>query len=81
MIPIVGLVGRATPRRRSPHPRRRPRARAGPLISPTARPPIAAGKMTSIPSRCGSTIASPSVTPANVARFHGIRVVTIAGYQ
>src|SRR4029079_8638915 len=52
-----------------------------PLTSPTASPIIAAGKITSIPSRFGSTIASPIDTPANVAIFHGINVVTTAAYQ
>src|SRR5262245_18061218 len=47
----------------------------------TARPAIAAGKITSIPSRAGSTIAAPSVTPASVARFQGMRVQAIAAYQ
>ena len=34
-----------------------------------------------MPNRLGSTIASPSITPANVAMFQGMRVVTIAGNQ
>ena len=52
-----------------------------PEIRRTARPAIAAGKMTSMPSFAGSTIAAPIVTPASVARFHGMSVVTIAAYQ
>ena len=52
-----------------------------PEMRRTASPAIAAGKITSIPSRDGSTIDAPIVTPASVARFQGINVVTIAAYQ
>jgi len=43
-----------------------------PVTSPTASPAIAAGKITSMPSRSGSTIASPIRTPASVAKNHGM---------
>ena len=36
-----------------------------PVMSPTARPIIAAGKMTSMPSRAGSGICAPRTTPAD----------------
>jgi hypothetical protein len=52
-----------------------------PVISPTARPPIAAGKMTSRPNRAGSGMLPPIVTPTSVARFQGIHVLTIAPMQ
>ena len=80
MIPIVGLMRSdavtpiAAPASAATSSRR-------PVMSPTARPAIAAGKMTSMPNRLGSTTASPSITPAKVARFQGMRVVTTAGYQ
>ena len=60
MIPIVGADDERRRRRRPP-----PRPTAAtisrrPVIRPTASPTIAAGKMTSIPNRFGSTIASPT---------------------
>ena len=52
-----------------------------PVINPTASPAIAAGKITSMPSRSGSTIASPIRTPASVAKNHGMNVTPIAANQ
>ncbi len=52
-----------------------------PVMSPTARPPMAAGKMTSSPKRAGSGMLPPIVTPTSVATFHGMNVLTIAPIQ
>ncbi len=52
-----------------------------PVMSVTAIPIIAAGKMTSIPNRDGSGICPPRTTPASVARFHGRNVKTSAEIQ
>ena len=68
-IPIDGLETSATPTA-TPAPTMAATSSRRPVISPTASPIIAAGKMTSMPSRPGSGICAPSTTPARVARIH-----------
>ena len=76
-MPIDGLETSATPTA-TPAPTMAATSSRRPVISPTARPIIAAGKMTSMPSRAGSGICAPRTTPASVARFHGMNVAPIA---
>ena len=80
MIPIGGPATSATPT-----PTAAPAIAATisrrPLIRPTARPIIAAGKITSIPNCSGSGIEPPTITPASVARFHGMNVAPMPATQ
>ena len=80
MIPAAGSQASATPTAMIA-PARAATSSRRPVISPTARPPIAAGKMTSSPNRVGSGMLPPIVTPMSVARFHGMKVLTIAPIQ
>ncbi len=64
-----------------PAPARAATSSRRPVMRPTARPTIAAGKMMSMPNRVGSGIWPPSSTPASVARFHGMKVTAIAAIQ
>ncbi len=79
-MPTDGLETRATATA-TPAPTMAATSSRRPVISPTARPTIAAGKMMSMPSRAGSGICDPMATPAMVARFHGMKVTAIAATQ
>ncbi len=79
-IPMAGLDASATTTATSA-PTIAATSSRRPVMSPTARPTIAAGKMTSMPKRAGSAICAPSTTPARVATFHGMNVATIAPNQ
>ena len=69
-IPIDGLLTSATPTA-MPAPTMAATSSRRPVMSPTASPIIAAGKMTSMPSLPGSGICAPRTTPASVARIQG----------
>ncbi len=80
MIPIDGLDSNATITP-TPAPTIAATSSRRPVMSPTARPIMAAGKMMSIPNRAGSGIEPPAYTPASVARFHGMKVAAIPAIQ
>ena len=79
-MPIAVLDASATPTA-TPAPTMAATSSRRPVTSPTASPIMAAGKMTSMPRRAGSGICAPRITPASVARFHGMNVAPTAPIQ
>ena len=80
MMPTAGLDNSATATP-TPAPTIAATISRRPVRRPTDSPIIAAGKMMSMPSRAGSGIWPPRITPATVASVQGMNVDTIAPIQ